>query len=152
VHTYLYYIAKCSIGTNANGTCKNSDPALPSLKRAEPSSDGTFTYTPLVEGIEDMQIEYGRDTTGGGDGAADVYTASPASVAQWSQVVSLRLHLLARNTEPSAGYTDTKTYRLGVKADNSANDVTPGGAFRRHAYTEVIRVQNVSQRIEATFP
>lgn len=152
LHTSIYYIASCSIGTNANGSCKSTDPAIPTLKRAEPSSDGTFSYTPLVEGIENFQIEYGRDTTAGGDGSPDVFTAAPASVAEWAQVVALRLYLLARNTEPSAGFTDAKTYRLGLNADGTANNVTPGGAFRRHAYTEVVRVQNVSQRIEATFP
>jgi type IV pilus assembly protein PilW len=150
LHTYIFYVAKCSIGTNSDGTCKSTDPLLPTLKRAEPSSDGTFTYTPLVEGIEDLQVEYGRDTTG--DGSPDTFTASPANVAQWAQIVALRLHLLARNTEPSASFTDTKTYRMGLNADGSANNVTPGGSFRRHAYTELIRVQNVSQRIEAVFP
>ena len=87
-----------------------------------------------------------------GDGSADTFTTAPASVAQWAQVVALRLHLLARNTEESAGFTDTKTYRMGLKSDGSANNFTPGGAFRRHAYTEAIRVQNVSQRIESVFP
>jgi type IV pilus assembly protein PilW len=150
LHTYIFYIAKCSIGTNADGTCKSTDPLLPSLKRAEPLSNGTFTYTPLVEGIENLQIEYGRDTSG--DGSPDTFTASPASVTEWSQVVAVRLHVLARNTDASPGFTDTKTYQLGLKADGTANDFTPGGPYRRHAYTELVRVQNVSQRTEATFP
>ena len=151
LHTYIFYVAKCSIGTNSNGSCKSTDPLLPTLKRAEPSSDGSFVYTPLVEGIEQFQVEYGLDTAGG-DGSADMYTAAPATVAQWAQVVALRLHLLARNTDASAGFTDTKTYRMGLKSDGTANTFTPGGAFRRHAYTEAIRVQNVSQRIESVFP
>ena len=152
LHVYIYYIAKCSIGTNADGTCKSTDALLPTLKRAEPSSDGTFTYSPLVEGIENMQIEYGRDTTVPGDGVADVYTAAPASVAEWMQVAAVRVHLLARNADTSPGFTDTKTYQLGKLADGSDNNVTPGGSFRRHAYTEVVRVQNPSQRLEAVFP
>ena len=151
LHTYIFYVAKCSIGTNSDGSCKSTDPLMPTLKRAEPSSDGSFTYTPLVEGIEQFQVEYGLDSTGG-DGSADTYTAAPGTVAQWAQVVALRLHLLARNTEASAGFTDTKTYRMGLKSDGTANDFTPGGAFRRHAYTEAVRVQNVSQRIESVFP
>ncbi len=151
LHTYIFYVAKCSIGTNSDGSCKSTDPLLPTLKRAEPSSDGSFVYTPLVEGIEQFQVEYGLDTAGG-DGSADSYTAAPTTVAQWAQVVSLRLHLLARNTDASAGFTDTKTYRMGLKSDGTANTFTPGGAFRRHAYTEAIRVQNVSQRIESVFP
>jgi type IV pilus assembly protein PilW len=152
LHVYIYYIAKCSIGTNSDGTCKSTDAPLPTLKRAEPASDGTFTYSPLVEGIENMQIEYGRDTSVPGDGVADAYTAAPASVAEWMQVAAVRVHLLARNADTSPGFTDTKTYQLGKKADGTANNFTPGGAFRRHAYTEVVRVQNPSQRLEAVFP
>jgi type IV pilus assembly protein PilW len=150
LHTYIYYVARCSIGTNADGTCKSTDPALPTLKRAEPTSDGTFIYSPLVEGIENLQIEYGLDTSG--DGVADTFTASPASVTDWSRVASLRIHVLARNTETSAGYTDTKTYQLGLNADGTANNLIPGGAFRRHVYTQMVRVQNPSQRLEAVFP
>lgn len=150
LHTYIYYIAKCSIGTNADGTCKSTDPLLPTLKRAEPTSNGTFLYTPLVEGIEDLQIEYGLDTSG--DGVADTYKASPASVLEWSEVAAIRLHILARNADASPGFTDTKTYQLGLNADGSVNSSTPGGSYRRHAYTEVIRVQNPSQRLESVFP
>ena len=40
LHTYIFYVAKCSIGTNSDGSCKSTDPLLPTLKRAEPSSDG----------------------------------------------------------------------------------------------------------------
>jgi type IV pilus assembly protein PilW len=56
--------------------------------------------------------------------------------------------VLARNVEPTGGYTDAKTYQLGINADGSANNVTPGGAYKRHAFTEVVRVTNVSQRKE----
>jgi type IV pilus assembly protein PilW len=150
LHTYIYYVARCSIGTNADGTCKSTDPTVPTLKRAEPTSDGTFVYSPLVEGIENLQIEYGLDTNA--DGVAESFTASPSSVTDWSRVAALRIHVLARNTETSAGYTDTKTYQLGLNADGTANNLTPGGAFRRHVYTQVVRVQNPSQRLEAVFP
>lgn len=152
-HVYIYYVATCSIGTNADGSCKVSDPAVPTLKRAELVAGGQFKVTPLVEGIENMQIEYGLDTTG--DGNADSFTAAPATVAQWAQVVAVRFNLLARNTDTSVGYNDTKTYRLGLKADGTANDFTPSGAatqYRRHVYTELVRVQNISQRLESRFP
>jgi type IV pilus assembly protein PilW len=150
LHTYIYYIARCSIGSNADGTCKSTDAAMPTLKRAEPTSDGTFVYSPLVEGIENLQIEYGIDNNA--DGVGELYTASPSSVTDWSRVAALRIYVLARNTETSAGYTDTKTYQLGLNADATPNNLTPGGAYRRHAYTQVVRVQNPSQRLEAVFP
>jgi len=97
---------------------------------------------PLVEGIENLQIDYGVDTDGDGvpNGA---YVASPAAVVDWSNVVAVRVSLLARNTEPSPGYTDDKTYDMGI-----ARTVAPGGAFKRHVYNTVIRVVNPSARRE----
>lgn len=151
-HVYIYYVGTCSVSTGANGVCQNTDAALPTLKRAELTAGGTWNHVPLVEGIENLQFEYGLDTTVPGDGEADTFTAAPASVAQWAQVVAVRVHVLARNTEASTGFTDTKTYALGNNADGSSNTVTPGGSFRRHNYTALVRVTNVSQRLETTFP
>ncbi|HSV13015.1 MAG TPA: PilW family protein [Tepidisphaeraceae bacterium] len=162
-HVYIYYVAPCSIATGTNGTCKPTDKALPTLKRVElcsvpattnpACSGGAGTMSdpePLVEGIENLQIEYGLDTSG--DGEADTFTAKPTTVAQWVQVVAVRFHILARNTDVSPGFTDTKTYALGKNSDGTTNTVTPGGAYRRHNYTELVRVTNVSQRLERTFP
>jgi type IV pilus assembly protein PilW len=155
-HVEIYFVSPCSNPTGANGTCKNTDPALPTLKRLElrPAGDATcpafaatsWCLVPLVEGIENLQIEYGRDTTG--DGAPDAYVTSPASTAEWAQVMAIRLHVLARNVDSTGGFTDTKTYQLGLKADGTALNVTPGGPYKRHAYTAVVRATNPSQRKE----
>jgi type IV pilus assembly protein PilW len=149
-HVHIYYIAKCAIGTGAKGACATADPPLPTLKRAElrPTSEACSPWclVPLVEGIENMQVEYGLDTKVTKDGSPTTFVAGPTTVLQWSQVVATRLHLLARNTDATPGFVDTKTYTLG------GTTITPGGAYRRHAYTELVRVQNVSQRIEAIFP
>jgi len=149
-HVYIYYIAPCSIASGAGGACAAGDVALPTLKRVELLPGAMSAPEPLVEGIENVQYEYGLDTTG--DGSPDSYTTNPTSVTQWSQVVSVRIHLLARNQDPSPGFTDTKTYQLGLTASGAANSVTPGGPYRRHAYTALVRVTNVSQRLEAIFP
>src|SRR3989338_5375846 len=86
---------------------------IPTLKRIELSSTGAMTTVPLVEGIEFMQVDYGLDTTA--DGVADSYTTcSACSVTDWSNVVSVKIFAVARNIEVSAGYSDTKTYSLGL--------------------------------------
>ncbi|HEV2219915.1 MAG TPA: PilW family protein [Casimicrobiaceae bacterium] len=162
-HVYIYYIAPCSVATGSGGACAAGDAPLPTLKRVELCSDTSATNSacasgadtmsnpePLVEGIENIQYEYGLDTNG--DGSPDSYTAAPSSVTQWSQVVAVRIHLLARNADATSGYTDTKTYAMGNNADGTANTLTPGGSFRRHAYTALVRVTNVSQRLEPVFP
>lgn len=118
---------------------------IPTLKRVELSDTGAMTTAALVEGIEFMQIDYGLDTTA--DGVADSYTTcSACAIADWSNVVSAKVTLLARNLETSAGYTDTKTYSLGI-----AGSYTPAATdhYKRHAYTQAIRLVNPSSRREA---
>ena len=121
------------------------------LKRAEfVNGTGMSNVTALVDGIENLQLEYGVDTTVPGDGNADTYTASPATVAAWTNVVSVQVNLLARNTEVSPDYKGSaleasKTYNLGPSA-GSVGPFTDG--LRRHVYSARVRIQNVSQRRE----
>ncbi|HYN53937.1 MAG TPA: PilW family protein [Methylotenera sp.] len=127
---------------------------VPTLKMAELGPANTFTSTPLVEGIEYMQIDYGIDgvdTNADGildaniDGVADgVYVSCSACTAdQWSHVVSVKINILARNLETSTGYTDPSTYTLGT-----VPSITPNDAYRRHAYTQVVRLTNPAGRRE----
>lgn len=77
------------------------------------------TTTELIEGVEDMQITYGVDTTA--DGSADLYQDASA-VADWSTVVSVRLGLLLATTEhvsPVAqGYTDLAGAQVAAVASD----------------------------------
>lgn len=116
--------------------------SIPTLKRSalDPTTHG-FLTTPLVEGIEYMQIDYGLDTNT--DGAPDSYTSAPAT-ADWPNVVAARVSILARNTESTAGYTDTKTYTLGLAGTfGPFND-----GFKRHVYTQFVRLTNPAGRRE----
>ena len=134
---------------------KNGDGVdLPTLKRFELKL-GEFKDMPLVEGIEEFQVEYGLDTDG--DGAPDAYAANPGNfpkgacagacpLTNWMNVVTVRIHLLARNLEPSPGFTDAKTYELGNDIDGNPVTRTPGLAFRRHVYSSLVRVANVAGR------
>ena len=127
---------------------------VPTLKRLE-LKEGAFVSTPLVEGIEEFQVEYGLDTDG--DGAPDAYAANPndfpkgacagaCPITNWLNTVTARIHLLARNLETSPGYTDGKTYTLGDDIDGNPVTVTPGGAFRRHVYSSLVRIANAAGR------
>ncbi len=132
----IYYISTCNV-------CGTGGDTVPTLKAVE-FADGAMTTRPLVEGIENMQFDYGIDTTG--DGAPDSYTTNP-SAAQWADVMAVRVNVLARNIDKTAGYTDTKSYLLsavtGVAAIPAAND-----NYKRHAYNQVVRVMNPSSRRE----
>jgi type IV pilus assembly protein PilW len=114
---------------------------VPTLKRLElDAPTGNFVVTPLVEGIEYMQIDYGLDTDS--DGAPDTYTAAPADTTAWSNVIAVKMNILARNTEATKGHSDTKAYVLGTAGNfGPFND-----EYKRHAYTRVIRLTNPAGR------
>ncbi|WP_435627125.1 PilW family protein [Candidatus Ferrigenium straubiae] len=125
----------------------NGSDGIPTLKRREldPAGTGAFVTTPLVEGIEYLQVEYGQDTNN--DGVADSYAQTCADVTCWSNIVSVKLNIIARNTETTASYTDAKTYSLGL-----AGSYTPAGGdrnYKRHAYTQVVRLVNPASRRES---
>ncbi len=141
---HIYFVSPCSIPTGANcASGSDNGSPIPTLKRLELVVSGGalgWTTVPLVEGVENLQIDYGLDTDG--DGTVDgAYTAAPANTTAWSNVVSMRLNLLVRNIEPSAGYTDAKTYNLGLHGT-----VTPGGHYRRRVYSSVVQAVNVIGR------
>lgn len=148
---HIYFIS------SNNGAGQN----VPTLKRMELTGAGTtFVETPLVEGIERLNIEYGIDTNG--DGNADAYTADPTAYVftytdpacagpcparNWANVVTARFHLLARNIDASPGYTDNKTYNLGLDAAGAAVTYTPvDDPFRRHVYSGLVRIVNPAGR------
>jgi type IV pilus assembly protein PilW len=141
--THIYFIAN-----NDNGSDR-----IPTLKRVELGASGgvaSFSSPPvaLVEGIENLQIEYGIDTAS--NGAPGLYTADPdsspacsgaACVTNWRNVVAVKLNLLARNTTASPGYTDTKIYSLGSTTTAASND-----GFKRHVYQTAVRLNNPAGR------
>lgn len=150
-HVHIYFVAPCSIPSGGGSTCTgaadDNGAPIPTLKRLELTLNAAGTalemnLVPLVEGIENFQVDYGLDTDS--DGAPNgAYVTAPA-LADWVNVVALRVNVLARNLEPTGGFTDTKVYDMGV-----AGSVTPGGSFKRHVYNAVIRVVNPSARRES---
>jgi type IV pilus assembly protein PilW len=143
--THIYFIA-------------NDDQPLdgiPTLKRAE-LGPGAFSIVPLVEGVENLQIEYGLDTSTPTTGSAAVYTADPntyngcvpaACVSYWGNTIEAKINLLTRDLTTTQGYTDTKTYTLGLTAAGVPNTVGPfNDGYRRHVYYTVARLNNIADR------
>lgn len=157
--THIYYVSPCSVPNNGSTcTSTNTDDggtSIPTLKRLEISHSGTtpvFNVMPLVEGIDNLQLDYGVDVDG--DGSADTYvqdlgatvTVNGVSktlvVADWANAVAAKVHILARNNEASAGFTDTKTYDMGLAGTTTAaND-----RFKRRVFSQTVRLVNVSSR------
>lgn len=129
---HVYYIRTYS-ATPGDG--------IPTLVRLELDA-GAMKEVPLVEGIQAMRVEYGIDNDN--NGSPDLWsrcdTVTPCTLAQWSSVTATRLILLSSNIETSPGYSDAKTYDLGM-----AGSLGPfNDGFKRHVYSAVVNAMNRS--------
>ncbi|MBV0881923.1 PilW family protein [Noviherbaspirillum sp. L7-7A] len=144
----IFYISPCNVyaaGATACSAAADNGRPVPTLKRLDLSVSGGLvvaTETPLVDGIQNMQLDYGvAAATSAVPG--DTYVTAPA-VADWPNVMAVQINLLARSSETSAGKVDAKTYSMGA-----AGSVGPfSDAYKRHVYTALARVVNPSSRRE----
>lgn len=164
----LYYVRNYAV-TAGDG--------IPTLMRSQFGvSGGVLGYQApqaLIEGIEGFRVELGVDNvsaTGAavnlaqaivfpdpaklvtpsnrGDGYPDgayvhCTTATPCTAAQLTNTVAVRIHVLVRSENTSPGYTDSKTYNLGSTTLGPFND-----GYKRHLFTQTVRLTNVSTRRE----
>ena len=149
--TRIFFLSPCSrpsSGTVCTAAADGGSP-IPTLKVIELTSGSAAPAfsdpTPVAEGIEKLVFDYGLDSNS--DGAPDNYVdCSTCALADWGNVVAVRINLLARNTEMSPDYSDAKTYSLGL-----AGTYTPTGSeqrYKRHAYQMQVRLNNTSMRRE----
>ncbi len=146
----IYFISPCNRMANGS-TCTATDDGgmpIPTLKRLELNATGattTISLVPLVEGIENMQMDYGQDADD--DGYPNNYVTAPATTTDWSNVMAISVNLLARNTECTTGHTDIKTYNLGLAGTITPPAPTcPNGDYKRHVFNELVRTINPSGR------
>jgi type IV pilus assembly protein PilW len=128
----LYYVRNYSV---------NAGDGIPTLVRVE-LDGGVSNPVPLVEGIENLRVDLGVDTTG--DGAPDVWrrcdAATPCTAADYSNVMAAKVYVLSRTLDQSREYTDTKAYQLGVSGSTTATN----DHYKRHVYSALIGMPNRS--------
>jgi type IV pilus assembly protein PilW len=169
---HIYYISECSEPVSGSCTGADGGNPIPTLKRVEltvaaSSSGGTcvpptgvagapcMATVSIAEGIENMQIDYGSDTDNDGNpdgdyGNGDYVNAvalvtSPSNVmgvADWGNVMSVKINLVARSPERTPGYSDAKTYNLGTFGNTTAT----GDGYLRHTFVQAVRAVNPSGR------
>lgn len=89
----------------------------------------------LATGIENLQVEYGIDTSE--DGHPNIYLTAP-TLLEMQNVVIARIFLLARTSDIDTRYTNDKTYSVS----NSA-DYTPNDSFHRRVVSTSATVRNI---------
>lgn len=110
---------------------RTNDMGRPALYRKV----GTADAEEVVEGIENMQIQYGEDTNG--DITADIYRKADA-VADWGKVVSVRVNLLMQTIDDNiAGAKQPYTY----DGDTVVAADVPDRRLRQ-VYSTVITLRN----------
>ncbi|MHB1141382.1 MAG: PilW family protein [Sulfuricaulis sp.] len=109
---------------------------IPTLVRETLIAGPAMVAQPLVEGIENMQVSYGIDTTVPGDMVVDSYVTADG-VSDWAQVVSVRIELLVRAPSTEGGFANASSYTLGDITIPAAND-----KFRRGVYSTTIMLRN----------
>lgn len=89
----------------------------------------------LLEGVQDMQLEYGLDSNG--DGTLDSYRdADDLSVTEWSRVFSVRVNLLVQSTEDNV-LPDPQPYTFhGETVDD------PGDRRLRHVFSSTVGIRS----------
>ena len=123
----IYYIRQFANapGDNIPTLCRKA------LRAAGPG----MTTECIATGIENLQVEYGIDTTE--DGHPNVFLSNP-TLAQMQTVVSARVFLVARTTEIDTRYTNNKTYSV-----SNAPDLVPGDSFHRRVFSTSVSIQNI---------
>ncbi len=95
----------------------------------------SMTTECIATGIENLQLEYGIDTTN--DGNPNVFLTSP-TLAEMQGIVSVRIFLLARTAGIDTRYTNQKTFSI-----SNSPDYTPADSFHRRVFSTTVSVQNI---------
>ena len=166
----LYYIRDYAV-TAGDG--------IPTLMRSQFGlSGGTLSHKTaeaMIEGVEGFRVEIGIDAvsdsgdavdltsaivwtnstnktspTNRGDGIPEgayvrCTTAAPCTAAQLANTVAVKIYVLVRSANKSPGYSDSKTYNLGSTNLGPFND-----GYKRHLFSQTIRLINVSSRRETS--
>jgi len=136
-NSYAFYI-----GVGADG-----GPSLYQINLGSNAVNGSFgAPQELVSGVENMQILYGIDT----DGDKIPNNFQPASsVANWTQVVCVRIAIITRSDDASLDATPSTApsfFLLGNSPTDATNGVTITSIKDRRlrkVYTETIGIRNL---------
>ena len=106
---------------------------IPTLVRESIRAGGVFAE-PMAELVEDLQIIFGLDTNG--DGNVNVYDNDGINPGESDKVVSVIVEILARGTTAEAGYTNSRSYRVGdhIRVFNDG--------YRRQLFRDAVFLRN----------
>jgi len=131
---HAYYVSRNAASPVDCGGAAVTPPAL--ARKILDSSGNPYKET-LVNGVEQLQFQYGVDADA--DGSVNKYL--DANNVSWTwpavqRVQAVRVWVLVRATCPESGYTDNSTYKMGDKS-YIVND-----SYRRALFTTTVALRN----------
>ena len=134
MYTKIFYLRTFSGATS-------SVDSIPTLC-VEQLVGSAMTTDCLVEGVEDMQIEFGIDSDG--DGVPNQYKSS-VTATEVNTAVTARVYLLLRSINEVTGYLNEKTYKLGE--NDTATKFDDG--YLRRIFTTTVLMRNATLPVGA---
>ena len=139
MQTIAYYVKKSSSGTTTS-----------LYRRIFDGDNATGLEQELIEGVENLQLRYGVDTTTPTpDGVVDKYVAAKGpvgdatdSVTDWSRVVAVRMGLLVRSTLPIEGDLASSLPASAPVNGVAVSFPTSGTKYDRRVFTTTVAVRN----------
>jgi len=121
----------------------NRDDGIPTLCMEAIVDDGMQSRC-MVEGVEDIQFEFGIDTDA--DGVPNRYLTAPTA-SQMRHAATVQVHLLLRSIAGIPGWRDERTYALGRKVIPASHD-----HYLRQVLSSTVYLRNVNLPLAAGDP
>jgi type IV pilus assembly protein PilW len=151
--TRIYFVGNCGRFAAGQTSCTSAADGglpVPSLRMVEMGAGSagagaafSSRSVAIAEGIEVLEFDYGIDADG--DGAVSSLSRTP-TVDQFGNVLAVRVSLIARNSEPTAGYVDDKVYVVGSRYPVGTEFNPAAKNFKRHQFQATVRVVNAALR------
>ena len=167
-HVDMYYLRPCSDpsgGTNADHCDAGDDDGspLPPLMPMSLTSSDTLVTEPLVEGVEQLQFQYGVNGADPSVIRPEQYkNASDMSAQEWARVVTVQVGMVALSNQRDVSIPHLATVSVG----NCSYSITATGStvtgcpdftvaqsrpwqFNRAAVNQMIQVRNRTRQLVA---
>ena len=131
---YWAYFARIFYIRNYSHTLSDGIPTLCVEALSGGASLGTMRSQCVIEGVEDMQIEFGVDTNF--DSSPDMFTDAPLE-SELPNLVVARIYLLMRSTVEVPGVARERNYELGGK------QIARRDRYLRRIVSSTVRLPNI---------
>ncbi|NKI93803.1 PilW family protein [Rhizobacter sp. SG703] len=135
LQTVVYYVRSSGSGTGTSLYRRTFDG-----QTTTPGAADTGVEQELIEGVENLQVRFGLDTTTEPDGVIDGSYVAANAVGDWSRVLAVRMSLLTHG--PAAAEADVTLPATGKVGDVTVTYPTSGTRFDRRVFSTTVAVRN----------